>query len=1131
MATKARHRHRHRSPEPCVHREIKRALDRCLEPCGVYLCTALSPRCLVLHQVSSGVPAPAAGLNPEAHVFQLSSAGGGGGTSDAAAAGLAAPADAAVHIAVQGWDGDGTGLAATDPAAAAAAGYVMTPSDGASSVSPQSSGDGSSLYVNGLEKAGGEYAVTAPMNGNGLLSQGSPQSVDSGLGVTTGAGTPAADAAPQMAGEAAALLAGPPPAAAPAAAPAPLLQQTGPVFYPTPQMDGSIPLDQLKQRLQHQLEYYFSRENLANDTYLMSQMDPDQYVPISTVANFNQVKKLTNNIELITQVLQDSPNVQVDATGTRVRPNHKRCTVILREVPDATPMEEVKAIFESPNCPKVVNVQNARLNNSWYVNFESDEDAQMAYRYLREEVRCFQGKPIMARIKAQPIINRMYNAPPGSGGAKNGFVATAGGGEPPAAPYQVNGAVPPGRYQYPVATPTSAPPAATAAAYTPPQPQQSQFSAFYQLPQPYFPNLSFYGATGTGLFEISSAPVFAFNGLAPNATFKPNSSNGRYGGSGGGGGRNRNAKRSQSGSSADHNRGGMGLQGAYNTQGHSTYQPAHMQSLPPGGGGGSGSHSYPNGRGSRGSHSRSYSNDYGRSEGGHGGSGPASVSAYQLAGSSSSQLVSGSGSGGGSAGAGDGKRDESGSYGSGRHHSQSEGREQRPSRPYNSRRPRRREDEPRAHTSGPNKAGSGQGGSHSAAKERPASGAPPAEPRPLVKPVGPEFDLGGSMFPPLPGAPPGDASSPPEEEGEAPRVPPPPPAAAGLESRLADVVKGTARAAPAPAKSSTAGGKQPSRPDSPALPEPAAESRDKAAPAAATTAPSSAPAAETPMVNGGVHERKPPTPPSARPCPESPQPSVVRKMASSPQPAAAGRRAPASPQPAPTAAAAVRKQPPSPQPAAARKPPATQGAGAPNSAAKPKRTEERPESTPEESGAPSERTDVETTSEAADGSLAPAATVSYAQMAQRGREKNEKLAQEVKERDVKEREEEKKAAAAAAKPAAAAGQAQSQPSHAVQRSNSARKPGDDKRRPLMDKPERMVRREPRDYREPPAAREARAAEPRDGRELRDTRELARDGREPPRADYREVRDERRRPADERIERPPFRKPERPRSPK
>ena len=84
----------------------------------------------------------------------------------------------------------------------------------------------------------------------------------------------------------------------------------------------------------------------------------------------------------------------------------------------------------------------------------------------------------MARIKAQPIINRMYNAPPGSGGAKNGFVAGAGASEPPAG-YQLNGGLPPGRYQYPVATPTSAPPTAPAAApYTPPQPPRSQFSAF-----------------------------------------------------------------------------------------------------------------------------------------------------------------------------------------------------------------------------------------------------------------------------------------------------------------------------------------------------------------------------------------------------------------------------------------------------------------------------------------------------------------------------------------------------------------------------------------------------------------------------------------------------------------------------
>lgn len=49
--------------------------------------------------------------------------------------------------------------------------------------------------------------------------------------------------------------------------------------------------------------FYF-RENLANDAYLLSQMDNDQYVPIWTVANFNQVKKLTKDIKLITEVLR-----------------------------------------------------------------------------------------------------------------------------------------------------------------------------------------------------------------------------------------------------------------------------------------------------------------------------------------------------------------------------------------------------------------------------------------------------------------------------------------------------------------------------------------------------------------------------------------------------------------------------------------------------------------------------------------------------------------------------------------------------------------------------------------------------------------------------------------------------------
>lgn len=69
-------------------------------------------------------------------------------------------------------------------------------------------------------------------------------------------------------------------------------------------LDSKLSVEEIKPMLQHQLEYYFSRENLARDSYLLSQMDSDQYVPISTVANFDQVKKLTRNLDLIINVLK-----------------------------------------------------------------------------------------------------------------------------------------------------------------------------------------------------------------------------------------------------------------------------------------------------------------------------------------------------------------------------------------------------------------------------------------------------------------------------------------------------------------------------------------------------------------------------------------------------------------------------------------------------------------------------------------------------------------------------------------------------------------------------------------------------------------------------------------------------------
>lgn len=173
--------------------------------------------------------------------------------------------------------------------------------------------------------------------------------------------------------------------------------------------------ESLRESLKKRLEFCFSRENLSKDLYLISQMDNDQFIPIWTVACMEDIKALTTDIELILDVLRASPLVQVDDAGEKVRPNHSRCIIILREVPETTPVEEVEDLFKSENCPKVLGVEFAH-NNNWYITFQSDMDALQAYRYLREEVKMFQGKPIMARIKAK---NTFFG--------KNGFYSMESG--------------------------------------------------------------------------------------------------------------------------------------------------------------------------------------------------------------------------------------------------------------------------------------------------------------------------------------------------------------------------------------------------------------------------------------------------------------------------------------------------------------------------------------------------------------------------------------------------------------------------------------------------------------------------------------------------------------------------------
>ncbi|XP_064389881.1 la-related protein 4-like [Halichondria panicea] len=161
--------------------------------------------------------------------------------------------------------------------------------------------------------------------------------------------------------------------------------------------------EELKATLMQQVEYYFSKDNLATDKYLLSQMDGDNFVPVTIVANFNQVKRLTTDIDLILEVVKESHVLHLDEQGEKIRAiPEKRCILILREIPQDTPQKDIMALFSGGNCPDFISCDFAE-NSCWYVTFASEDDAQKAFAFLREEVRTFLGQPIRARIKGTSV--------------------------------------------------------------------------------------------------------------------------------------------------------------------------------------------------------------------------------------------------------------------------------------------------------------------------------------------------------------------------------------------------------------------------------------------------------------------------------------------------------------------------------------------------------------------------------------------------------------------------------------------------------------------------------------------------------------------------------------------------------
>ncbi|KAI9866906.1 MAG: hypothetical protein M1830_005884 [Pleopsidium flavum] len=105
-----------------------------------------------------------------------------------------------------------------------------------------------------------------------------------------------------------------------------------------------------------QLEYYFSLDNLCKDMFLRKHMDSQGFVFLSVIANFNRIKQLTQDMELIRYVCFQSRNVEFrtgpdNVDRLRKRDGWQQWTLSMEER-DPSAQNEGPAQIQQPRIPR-----------------------------------------------------------------------------------------------------------------------------------------------------------------------------------------------------------------------------------------------------------------------------------------------------------------------------------------------------------------------------------------------------------------------------------------------------------------------------------------------------------------------------------------------------------------------------------------------------------------------------------------------------------------------------------------------------------------------------------------------------------------------------------------------------------
>lgn len=115
-----------------------------------------------------------------------------------------------------------------------------------------------------------------------------------------------------------------------------------------------------------QMEYYFSIDNLCKDVFLRKHMDGKGFVFLSVLADFNRIKNLTTNVDILKHVCHTSPTIEyrIGADGKdrlRVRDGWEKWVMTKKER-DITAQNDGPEELHSPPVPHPLGFEQPGLH-------------------------------------------------------------------------------------------------------------------------------------------------------------------------------------------------------------------------------------------------------------------------------------------------------------------------------------------------------------------------------------------------------------------------------------------------------------------------------------------------------------------------------------------------------------------------------------------------------------------------------------------------------------------------------------------------------------------------------------------------------------------------------------------------